>query len=424
MISLKRIFTSFFIGRGECPAPREIKAFTSLRNRDFRLLWIGSVISHIGDDMQMVSISWLVMLITNSPVLMGVANLVQGLPRLLFGLLGGVIADRQNRKRLLFIYTTCQTILAFIFAFLVMYERIKFWQILIFLPFFGFFSAVYSVCRQVYFFDLVGKDDLMNALAVHSTGMNLAKIMGPSIAGIIIGIWGVGWCILINAISFIPILISIHMMRHRGDFPKNKAIKTSFLKEIGEAFVYLRQDTTILLLFLFSFLFVTFGLQVQVIMPLFAKNVLQVGATGYGLLISTMGTGAMFGGVMMATKGDLKRKGHYLLLTSFMYSVLLILFSLSRWFYLSLFLILFVAMMDIIARTLNQTLIQLLVPNELRGRVLGLYTLDRGFKPLGGFLMGAGASLFGAPLALSIGASICMFVALSLIFKAPRIRDL
>lgn len=424
-MNFKRIFAFFSIGRGECPPDRrEIKAFRSLRNRDFRLLWIGSVLSHIGDEMQMISVSWLVMLITNSPVLMGVANVVQGLPRLLFGILGGVIADRQNRRKLLFIYTTCQTILTFIFAFLVMYERIQFWQILMFLPLFGFFSAVYSVCRQVYFFDLVGKDDLMNALAVHSSGMNLAKIMGPSIAGIIIGIWGVGWCILINAISFIPIIISIYMMRPTVELPKKKAIKTSFWRELGETFVYLRQDTTILLLFLVSFLFVTFGLQVQVIMPLFAKNILRVGATGYGLLISTMGAGAMFGGVMMATMGDFKRKGHSLLLTSLMYSVLLILFSLSRWFYLSLFLIFFVAMMDMLAKTVNQTLIQLLVPNELRGRVLGLYTLDRGFKPLGGFLMGAGASIFGAPLALSIGASICMFVALSLMFSAKRIKKL
>jgi predicted MFS family arabinose efflux permease len=273
-------------------------------------------------------------------------------------------------------------------------------------------------------YDIVGKDDLMNALAVQSSGMNLGHIIGPSIAGILIGVWGVGWCILINAISFIPILISIFMMSPLPDQPKKEAFKKSALSDLGDTFVYLKKDTTILLLFLISFSFFTFGMQPQIIMPLFARNILHVGAQGYGFLIAAMGAGAMFSGVTMATIGDIRRKGHYLLLTSFAYAILLILFSLSPWFLLSLFIIFSVGAMDMFARTVNQTLIQVLVPNELRGRIMGVYMLDRGFKPLGGFLMGAGASLLGAPLALSVGASLCMLVALSLIFKAPRIREL
>jgi predicted MFS family arabinose efflux permease len=423
-MNFNRIFGRSSYGRKEYADRKETRAFSSLRHRDFRLLWIGTILSHIGDELQLISVSWLVMLITNSPVLMGVANVFQGLPRLFFGILGGLIADRQNRRTLLIIYTTCQTILAFFFAFLVLSGKIQFWHILVLLPLFGFFNAVYSICRQVYVYDIVGKDDLMNSLAVQSSGMNLANIIGPSIAGILIAVWGVGWCILINAISFIPILISIFMMSPLPDQPKKAASKKSALSDLGDAFAYLKKDTTILLLFLVSFSFFTFGLQVQIIMPLFARDVLHMGAQGYGFLIAAMGAGAMFSGVTMASIGDIRRKGHYLLLASFAYGMLLILFSLSHWFYLSLSIIFFVGAMDMLAKTVNQTLIQLLVLNELRGRVMGIYTLSKGFKPLGGFLMGAGASLFGAPLALSIGAGLCMFVALSLIVKAPQIRNL
>ena len=403
---------------------QETKPFSSLRHRDFRLLWMGTILSHIGDEMQVVSVTWLVMIITNSPFLMGISNVFQGLPRLFSGILGGLIADRQNRRNLLIIYTTSQMILAFFLAFLVLSGKIQFWQILILLPLFGFFSSVYSVCRQVYVYDIVGKDDLMNALAVQSTGMNLANIIGPSIAGILIGVWGVGWCILINAISFIPIIISIFLMSPPPDHPKKEAFKKSLLKDLSDTFLYLKQDTTILLLFLVSFSFLTFGLQAQIIIPIFAKNILHTGAQGYGFLVAAMGAGAMLSGVTMASIGNVGRKGHYLLLACFTYGILLMLFSLSRWFFLSLLIIFSVGAMDMIAKTFNQTLIQFLVPDELRGRVMGVFALGRGFKPLGGFLMGAGASLFGAPLALSVGASICMFVALGLIFNAPGIKKL
>jgi MFS family permease len=166
------------------------------------------MISHTGDDMQLVAVSWLVLLITHSPFLMGVASLAQGLPRLLFGLIGGVIADRINRHRLLVVCQASEMILAFFFSLLVLTESIQFWHLLILLPIFGFLKAVYHICRQAYVFDLVGKEELMNALALHSSGMNLARIIGPSLAGILIGIWGVGWCLLINGLSFIAILIS------------------------------------------------------------------------------------------------------------------------------------------------------------------------------------------------------------------------
>ena len=277
------------------PDRRERRYFSSLRNRNFRLLLIGSMLSHIGEEMQMIAVSWLVMLITNSPMLMGVANVFQGLPRLLFGVIGGVIADRQDRRRLLIIYQTSEMIIAFIFAFLVLTGEIKYWHILILLPIFGFLRSVYQVCRQAYVFDLVGKEDLLNAIAVNSSGRNLAAIMGSSLAGILIVAWGVGWCILINAISYIPILISIFMMSSPPDCPKKAAFSPGVLRELGETFVYLKKDTTILLLFLTTFSFVLFGLQIQIIMPLFAEHILHVGASGYGFLVSAMGGGAMKG---------------------------------------------------------------------------------------------------------------------------------
>ena len=149
-----------------------------------------------------------------------------------------------------------------------------------------------------------------------------------------------------------------------------------------------------------------------------------MGASGFGFLVGVMGAGAVLGGVILAGLGDLKAKGYFFLLSSMAYGFLLILFSFSSWFFLSLFILLLVGMVEMFMRTINQTLVQLLSPDELRGRILGVYMLNQGMRPLGGFLMGAEASLLGAPLTLSLGAGICMFVALSLLFKSPRIREL
>ncbi len=401
--------------------PKQI--FSSLRNRNYRLLWIGSVISHIGDDMQIVAVSWLVLLMTNSPYLMGVANLFQGLPRLLSAPIGGIIADRVNRRRLLVIYQGLEMLLTFFFAFLVLSGKIQFWQILILLPIFGFLMTVYNTCRQAYVFDLVGKEELMNALALHSSGVNLAKIIGPSIAGILIGVWGVGWCLLINGLSFIPILISLLIMHPPAYFKKGLHSST-ILQDLGEAFIYLKQDKAILFIIAAFFSYKVFGLNQQVILPLFAQYVLKVGAYGFGFLLSAMGVGAVVGGVILAGLGDFKAKGYFFLLSFMACGFLVILFSLSSWFLVSLFILFLVGIMEMFSNTINQTLVQLLSPDELRGRIIGVYMLNQGMKPLGGFLIGAGASLLGAPLTSALGAGICMFVALSLLLRSSQIKKL
>ena len=397
--------------------------FSSLKNRNFRLLWIGGIISHVGDEMQMLALSWLVLLLTNSPFLMGVTSFMQGLPRLVFGLLGGVITDRVNRYKLLTLLKGIEMLLAFLLAFLVINEKIRFWHILTMVPFFGFLKMVYNVCRQTYVFDLVGKEELMNALALHSSGMNLARIIGPSLAGVLIGTWGAGWCLFINGLSFIAILISFIMMQPPATFIKRN-YSSSIFKDLGEAFVYLKQDMTILLLLAAIFIIMLFGLNIQVILPLFAQYVLKVGATGFGFLVGSMGIGAVLGGIFLAGLGDLKAKGYTFILSFLAYGSFLIVFSCSFWFYFSLLILFLLGMAEMFMKTINQTLMQLLSPDEFRGRILGIRMLDSGMKPLGGVLMGAGASLLGAPLTVAIGAGVCIFVALSLLLKSSRIKDL
>ncbi len=402
---------------------KEKKAFSSLENRNFRLLWIGGVISHIGDDMQQVAVSWLVLILTNSPFLMGLTSLFQGLPRLLFSLLGGVVADRVNRHKLLMIFQGIEMVFAFLFAYLVLSGKIQFWHILILVPIFGFLRSIYQLCRQAYVFDLVGRDELMNALALHSSGMNLSKIIGPSLAGILIGIWGVGWCLFINGLSFIAILISFFMM-HPPAYFKKGLYYSAILRDLGEVFVYLKGNKTILLMIAASFSATVFGLHVQIILPLYAQDILKVGASGFGFLVGATGVGAVCGGVILAGLGHFKAKGYFFLLSSLVYGFLLFLFSFSHWFFLSLFILFLVGIVDMFSKTINQTLVQLLSPDALRGRILGVYMLERGMKPVGGFMMGAGASLLGAPLALAAGGGICVFIALGLLFKSHRIREL
>jgi MFS family permease len=373
--------------------------------------------------MQLVAVSWLVLILTKSPFLMGVTNLLQGLPRLLFSLLGGVIADRVNRHKLLTLFQGIEMFLAFFFAYLVISGEIQFWHVLMLVPIFGFLKSTYQLCRQAYVFDLVGRDELMNALALHSSGMNLAKIIGPSLAGILIGIWGVGWCLFINGLSFIAILISFFMM-HPPQYLEKGLYASGILQDLGEALVYLKRNKTILLMIAASFSTIVFGLHAQVILPLFAQDILKVGASGFGFLVGATGVGAVVGGVILSGLGDFRAKGYFFLLSSLIYGFLLILFPFSSWFFLSLFILFLIGMVEMIARTINQTLVQLLSPDEFRGRILGVYMLDRGMKPLGGFLMGAGASLLGAPLTMALGGGVCMFTFLTLLFRASRIREL
>ncbi|MDP2645701.1 MAG: MFS transporter [Desulfobacterales bacterium] len=402
--------------------PQKRNAFSSLGNRNFRLLWTGGMISHMGDELQMVAISWLVLLITDSPFLMGVASGMQSLPRLIFGLLGGVIVDRVNRHKLLMILPAIEMILAFLFALLVLNETIQFWHILIIVPFFGFLKMVFHVCRQAYIFDLVGKAEIMSALALHSSGMNFARIIGPSLAGIVIGAWGAGWCLFLNGLSFIGILIALFMMQPPASF-KRTTVSSGILQDLGESFVFLKQNMTIFLLMAAIFIKIVFGLHVQVILPLFARYVLQTGASGFGFLVGAMAVGAVLGGVLLAWIGDVRSKGYFYILSSLIYGLLVIIFSFSSWYALSLFILLLVGMTEMFMKTLNQTLLQLLSPDELRGRILGIRMLDSGMKPLGGLLMGAGAGLLGAPIAAALGAGVCMFVALGL-FRSSRIREL
>lgn len=399
-----------------------LDTFSSLRNRNYRLLWTGGMLSHIGDDMQIVAVSWLVLVLTDSPFLMGVANITQGLPRLFFGLLGGVLADRQNRHRMLTICLICEMILSFFFAALVFSGRIAYWHILVLLPVRGFLRSIYNIGRQAYLFDLVGKNELMNALALHSTGMNLAKIVGPSIAGIVIGVWGVGWCLLLNALSFIAIIASFMLMKPPPAAQRLR--RADMLQSLGEAFAYLKGNSSILLLILSSFAYMMFGMQTQVILPIFARDVLQAGASGYGFLMAAMGVGAVLGGIVIAGFGDMQLKGRFYLLSALAYAALLVLFALSSWLYVSLVLMFLVGVVDMFSKTTNQTLVQLLAPDELRGRILGVFMLDRGLRPLGGFLLGAAASFWGAPLAMATAAGVCMAFTLGLLAKAPRLRRL
>ncbi len=213
------------------------------------------------------------------------------------------------------------------------------------------------------------------------------------------------------------------MMHPPASFKKGY-YSSSIVQDMGEAFVYLKQNKTILLMMAAAFSYIVFGLNTQVILPLFAQYVLKVGASGFGFLVGATGVGAVLGGGILAGLGNFKAKGYFFLLSSMAYGFLLILFSFSSWFFVSLFILFLVGIAEMFSRTINQTLVQLLSPDELRGRIIGVYMLNQGMKPLGGFLMGAGASHLGAPLTSALGAGICMFVALSLLFRSSRIREL
>ncbi len=396
--------------------------FRALRHSEFRVFWTGNFVSNIGSWMQNVAQGWLVLQLTNSPFWLGFVGFAQQVPALAFSLPGGVIADRASRRRVLLTTQTAMTLLALALAILTQGRWVTVHQIVAIAFVAGTTMALNAPTYQAALRDLVPVEDTLNAIALNSIQFNLSRVLGPSLAGFAIAGLSIAACFYLNALSYVPLLFVIA----RVNFPAPQNRPTNSMRQdLAEGFRYVLEHRTILLLVLLVAMVGMFGLPYLVMMPVFARDVLKVGATGLGYLVAAAGAGALLGGIHLAMLQSHRRRGPMVLVAAMLFFAAILLFSLSRQPLLSALLLAVVggAMVSSVA-TVN-SLIQTLVPDAIRGRVLSMHTMAfLGFPPLGSLLVGVLAEHWSTPIALALSSGFAFVLTAVIAFAAPAIRRL
>jgi MFS family permease len=349
--------------------------------------------------MQDIAQSWLVWHLTNSPFLLGLVGFFDTIPRLLFGAIGGAIVDRMDRRRLLILTQTLAMGQAFVYWFAVYYQFIAFWHVLLLTLFLGIVNSINQTLRQSLVNSLVPKDELLNAIALHSSMFNLSRILGPSIGGVLIAVVGIAGCFFINGLSFLAIIFSVILMElPPWDRPARKA---GLWSEIKEGARYVKGNRNILSVFSLSYIVSLVGAPYSRFLPVFATNVLHVGALGFGLLTAAPGIGATASSLVVASVGNIRPDIILIAFCVLGFALFLALFAFSHSFVLSLGLLILSGFCLIAFRMLSNTAIQMDTPPVLLGRVLSFYFMDRGLWSLGGLLIGSSVSLVGVAWAFA-----------------------
>ncbi len=396
-----------------------LSTFAALRHRDYRLFWTGAVVSLVGTWMQATAQSYLVWELTRSPLATTLTTLFFSLPSTVLSLVGGAIADRMDRRRLVFATQTMFTVQAAIMTALAFAGQIQVWHIYLLALFSGTVMAVDAPARQSMVPSMVDRDDLSNAIALNSTAFNGARVIGPPLAGLVYAAAGPAWCFLLNTVSFLAILYPLAIIRPR---PMELGPRRAVWHQVREGLNYSRRHALILALLLMVALVGTFAFTYVVLMPVIASRVLGGGPRENGFLIGSAGVGATLGALTVATIGNPRRPGKVIAGFGLAGALGLVAFSLSRDLLLTMVLTACTAgaIMAFLA-TCNST-IQAYTPDPLRGRIMSLYTLALiGSGPLNALLAGALANRLGAPLAIAISGSL---MAVSVVLIASRYRAL
>jgi MFS family permease len=374
----------------------------ALRHRNFQLFFSGQLISLTGTWMQSVAQAWLVYKMTNSALLLGSVGFASQFPVFLVAPLGGITADRVNRQRLVIATQIASMILAGILAALTLFHLIHVWHIFVLAALLGVVNAFDIPGRQSFLIDMVGKEDLMNAIALNSSIFNGARVIGPSIAGILVARIGEGWCFAANAISYIAVIIGLFMMRVHS---VPRVSKHSPIEDIIEGFRWVNQTRVIRALLLLIGLVSLVGMPYTVLMPIFADQILHSGARGLGILMGATGVGALFGALTLAAKsGGVKGLGRWVTIACATFGISVFCFAFSKSFWLSAAFLMPAGYSIMLQMACSNTLIQTMVPDDLRGRVMSLYSMMfMGMAPVGAFFGGALAHRAGAPITVAAG---------------------
>jgi MFS family permease len=390
--------------------------FRALKHRNFQLFFAGQFVSLIGTWMQSTAQLWLVYKLTHSVALLGIFGFASQIPILFLASLGGYFGDRYNRHQGIIWTQTAALILSFVLAALTLLGVVRIWEIVLIAFLAGIVYAFDVPIRQAFLVQMVGKEDLPNAIALNSSIFNAARVVGPAIAGFAIGWVGEGWCFFLNGVSFLAVIIALLMMRLDKFEPR--ASKGSPLQNFVQGFRFAMSDrpirSSLLLLSLMSLL----GLQYSVFMPIFANDILHGGARGMGVLMSFAGVGAIIGALHFAARTNYKGLVESIAATSTTCALGLILFSQSRVFWLSAMMLLAVGFSATSQMAATNTIVQSRVPDELRGRVMAVFaTMVMGIQPLGALIAGGVAKRIGAPYALAAFGTVCLLGSLFFLFR-------
>jgi len=374
----------------------------SLRHRNFQLFFSGQLISVIGTWMQNLAQPWLVYELTKSPLLLGLVAFAGQIPVLILAPIGGLVADRWNRHRVVIATQTASMILAFILAALTLLHVVRVWEIVVLATLLGSVNAFDIPARQSFIIEMVGREDLMNAIALNSSMFNGARVVGPAIAGLLVAWIGEGWCFFANGASYIAVIVGLLLMKLGP--PHQVTREAPPLKHLAEGFRFVRRTKPIFALMLQLGVVSVVAVPYTVLMPIFADHILHGGARALGTLMGATGIGAVLGALTLAAKRGVRGLGRLVAYAAIGFGSSLVAFSFSRNFVLSVVLLVPAGFGFMLQMASTNTLIQSMVPDDLRGRTMSIYSMMfMGMMPVGSLLAGALASRIGAPWTVMLG---------------------
>ncbi len=408
---------------GPPPASQPTGRLSVLRNRNFTLLWAGQVVSNAGSWMQIVAQGILVYQMTGSPFYLGLVGMARAIPMIVLPPMGGVMADRMPRLRLLKVTQSVALVLALVLAVLISAGVVQIWQIVLISFLSGVVNAFDQPSRQALIPDLVRREDLAKAVALNSSAWQGASLFGPTLAGLTVATVGIAGAFYANAFSFLAVVLALFMMKgvpERTAAPSGKGLTDDLFAGLR----YARATPLIFALILLSAVTSIFGRSYQQLLPAFAKDVFDQGSFGLGLMYSAPGAGTLFGATAMAALPDIKRKGLVFLVSMVLFGVTLILFTLIQHFALCIVLLFLVGVTSLVFSSLMTTMLQLRASPDMRGRVMSLVTVTmQGFAPFGALLTGAIATGIGTPEAVELFAVIVVVSAFMAAAAFPQVRN-
>jgi MFS family permease len=398
------------------------QTFAALKHPNYRLWFTGQLVSLVGTWMQTTAQGFLIYQLTQSPVYLGYVGFAAGGPSLLFSLYGGVLADRMPRRTLLLITQTAMMVLGFILAGLTFLNLVQPWHILVLAFLNGIATAFDAPARQAFVLELVTREDLSNAIALNSSMINLAVVVGPAAAGLAYAFIGAAGCFTINGFSFIAVIAALLRMTLNLPHLPNRVV-TSVLSDTKEGLHYVARQPIILTVIGLVGVMSLFGQSLTTLMPDWAVAIYKGNATTNGFLQSARGVGALIAALMAASVGQSARKGRLLTLGSLVFPILLLIFAALRWLPLSLVALVGLGWGNILFYNMANITVQGHTPDELRGRVMSIYVfIAFGAAPIGALLAGALAELLGAPLTLVFCGLVILAVSGGVWLKVPQLR--
>ncbi len=399
------------------------RLFASLSHRDFRYFFVGALISNVGTWIQMVALGWLVYELTGSSFYLGLITFAGNLPILLFALFAGAVADRLNRRALILWSQGILMVFAIVLGVVTSAKVATIFNVALLNFGAGIALAFSFPAWQAIISDLVPRKDLLNAIALNSAQFNTARLIGPFFAGLILSIWGVAACFYVNGVSFLTVIVALFLMQTYV-VPQKHDLENVWEHIVG-GICYARSHPTIAVLLLTMAVLTIFGMPFSVLMPIFAGDILKVGARGNAFLLAANGLGALIGALTVAYVASVAKKENLIKTGLLMFGLSLTAFAFSKNYLLSLILLTIVGAAFLTTASSINTSIQSAVPNEVRGRVMGIFVwIFLGFFPIGSIIFGSIAQFLTAPVAVGIGALACLFMSIFLFVRPDLLKEI